>query len=110
MEAEGFDGTEYYYKAALWAAEQGMVEGEFDPGTLCTRSMAVTYLWKQAGSPAVAATASFTDVPAGAAYAQAVAWALEKGITNGTSATTFGPDASCSRGQIMTFLYRALVG
>ena len=110
VEAEGFDGTEYYYKAALWAAEQGMIEGEFDPGTLCTRSMAVTYLWKQAGSPAVAATASFTDVPAGAAYAQAVAWALEKGITNGTSATTFGPDASCSRGQIMTFLYRALVG
>lgn len=108
VQPEGFDGTEYYYKAALWAAEQNMVQNEFDPELTCTRAMAVTFLWKQAGSPAMDTTLSFTDVPANAEYAQAVAWAVEAGITSGTSATTFGPDTSCSRGQIMTFLYRAL--
>ena len=69
----------------------------------------MVYLWKLAGSPA-AQGVGFSDVPAGAAYAQAVAWAVSKGITNGTSPTTFSPGSTCSRGEIMTFLYRDLVG
>lgn len=106
VEPEGFDGTEYYYRAALWAAEQGMVEGGFAPDELCTRAMAVTFMWKHAGSPA-AAPASFTDVPAGADYARAVAWAVEKGVTSGVGGSRFAPGDVCSRGQIVTFLYRA---
>ena len=106
VEMEGFDGTEYYYKAARWAAEQGMVEGDFDPDQPCTRAMAMSYMWKQAGSPAAPA-ASFTDVPVGADYAQAVAWAVEKGVTGGTGNNQFSPAQTCTRGQIMTFLYRA---
>lgn len=106
VEMEGFTGTEYYYKAAAWAAEQDMVGGEFNPSAPCTRAMAVSYMWKQAGSPS-AAPSSFTDVPAGADYAQAVAWAVEKGVTGGTTPTTFAPEQTCTRGQIVTFLYRA---
>lgn len=106
VEMEGFTGTEYYYKAAQWAAERGMVGGEFNPGAPCTRAMAVTYMWKQAGSPS-AAPASFTDVPAGADYTGAVAWAVEKGVTSGKTTTTFAPSETCTRGQIVTFLYRA---
>ena len=106
VEMENFDGTEYYYKAVRWAAEQDMVLGEFNPDQPCTRALAVTFLWKRAGSPA-AAPASFTDVSAEAEYAQAVAWAVEKEITGGTSAATFAPDNTCTRGQIVTFLYRA---
>lgn len=106
VEMEGFTGTEYYYKAAQWAAERDMVGGEFNPSAPCTRAMAVTYMWKQAGSPS-AAPASFTDVPAGADYAQAVAWAVEKGVTDGTGNNQFSPAQTCTRGQIVTFLYRA---
>lgn len=106
VEMENFDGTEYYYKAVQWAAEQDMAAGEFNPDQPCTRAMAVTFLWKQAGSPA-ADPASFTDVSAEAEYAPAVAWAVEKKITGGTTATTFEPDKTCTRGQIVTFLYRA---
>lgn len=106
VETEGFDGTEYYYKAALWAAEQGMVEGGFAPDALCTRAMAVTFMWKYASSPS-AAPAGFTDVPAGADYAQAVAWAVEKEVSSGVGDNRFAPDEVCSRGQIVTFLYRA---
>ena len=106
VEMENFDGTEYYYKAVQWAAEQDMAAGEFNPDQPCTRAMAVTFLWKQAGSPA-ADPASFTDVSAEAEYAPAVAWAMEKKITGGTTATTFEPDKTCTRGQIVTFLYRA---
>lgn len=106
VEMEGFDGTEYYYKAVQWAAEQDMIQGDFDPDQPCTRAMAVTYLWKQSGSSA-AAPASFTDVPAGAEYAQAVAWAVEKGVTGGTGSNQFSPAQTCTRGQIVTFLYRA---
>lgn len=105
--AEGFDGTEYYYKAALWAAERGMIkEGEFDPDAPCTRAMAVTYMWNYAGSPS-AAKASFTDVSAGADYAQAVNWAVENGVTSGVGDNKFAPSEVCSRGQIVSFLYRA---
>lgn len=96
----------YYYKAALWAYENGMVSGTtFGGGTPCTRSATVTYLWKLAGSPD-AAPSTFTDVASGAEYAPAVAWAVEKGVTGGTTATTFSPDNTCTRGQIVTFLHR----
>ena len=100
--------SDYYADAAAWAYEKGMVSGgTFGGNTPCTRSMAVTYMWKAAGSPS-AGTASFTDVPSGADYAQAVAWAVEKGVTSGTSSTTFSPDSICTRGQIVTFLCRGL--
>ena len=101
--------TDYYYKAALWAAEKGLVSGStFGATTDCTRAMTVEYLWKAAGSPATSSKASFTDVPANADYAQAVAWAVEKGVTAGTSKTTFSPSSTCTRGQIVTFLHRAM--
>lgn len=101
--------ADYFYKAALWTAEKGLVSGStFGANTDCTRAMTVEYLWKAAGSPATSSKASFTDVPAGADYGQAVAWAVEKGITSGTSKTTFSPGATCIRGQIVTFLYRAM--
>ncbi len=99
------DTGAYYYKPAAWAVEQGVTEG-VSPDDPCTRSMVVTYLWKLAGSPA-AETSKFTDVPAGADCAQAVAWAVEQEITSGTSETTFSPDQTCTRGQIVTFLYSA---
>lgn len=99
---------DYYYKAAVWAAGRGLVSGsKFNPNTPCTRSMVVTYLWKLNGSPATA-PGGFTDVSAKAGYAQAVAWAVKNGITSGTTATTFSPDTACTRGQIVTFLYRAM--
>ncbi|MDD6188299.1 MAG: S-layer homology domain-containing protein [Clostridiales bacterium] len=102
-------GSEYYAKAAVWAYENGMVSGtSFDADKDCTRSMTVEYFWKQAGSPTTTVSDMFTDVAAGSSYAQAVAWAVENGITDGTSDTTFSPADTCTRGQIVTFLYRAL--
>ena len=102
------DESAYYCKAALWAAEQGLISGtRFQGGSPCTRAQTVTYLWKLAGSPA-ADGAAFTDVPAGTDQAQAAAWALSKGVTNGTTASTFAPDKTCTRAQIVTFLYRAM--
>lgn len=97
---------QYYSNAANWALEQGLTE-TFDADTPATRAATVTYLWKLAGKPAADA-ATFTDVDTGAEYAQAVAWAVKKGITSGTSTTTFSPDTTCTRGQIVTFLYRDL--
>lgn len=82
-----------------------------DPNNLdapCTRAMAMTYIWKAVDSPAPTSTTAFVDVPVSAEYAQAVAWAVENGITSGTSANTFSPDSICTRGQIVTFLYRTL--
>jgi hypothetical protein len=78
-----------------------------DPNAKCSRSDAALYLWRYAGSPA-SSPAAFTDVAADSPYAGAVAWAVENGVTKGTSATTFSPDSSCTRGQIVTFLYRDL--
>lgn len=99
---------DYFYKAAVWAYSKGLVSGEkLNPNVPCTRSMVVTYLWKLAGAPS-ANSSNFTDVPVNADYAQAVAWAVEQGITSGTSATTFSPDLTCTRGQIVTFLYRTM--
>ena len=102
------DEGAYYCKAALWAAEQGLISGTcLQGGSPCTRAQTVTYLWKLAGSPA-ADGAAFTDVPAGTDQAQAAAWAMGKGVTNGTTAATFAPDNTCTRAQIVTFLYRAM--
>jgi len=101
------NSDDYYYKAVLWAAESGMFSGEvFSPGSPCTRAMAVEFMWKQAGRPE-SNGGGFADVPSDASYAQAVAWALEKGVTLGTSESTFSPDDTCTRGQIVTFLHRA---
>ncbi|MCI7215687.1 InlB B-repeat-containing protein [Dysosmobacter sp.] len=102
----------YYYDAVLWAAKNGITGGvddtHFAPNATCTRAQVVTFLWRAAGSPAPKSSMiPFTDVPAGSYYEQAVLWAVENGITDGTSATTFSPDAVCSRGQIVTFLWRA---
>ncbi|MBR3640691.1 MAG: S-layer homology domain-containing protein, partial [Oscillibacter sp.] len=99
----------YYYKAALWAYENGIVNGmKFHPNDPCTRAMTVTYLWYLALRPKASETTPFTDVSETAEYAKAVSWALEQGITTGVTETTFVPDATCTRGQIATFLYRAL--
>ena len=98
----------YYYKALQWAAEKGVVtDMTLDPNAKCSRSDAALYLWRYAGSPA-SSPAAFTDVAADSPYAGAVAWAVEQGVTKGSSATTFSPDSSCTRGQIVTFLYRDL--
>lgn len=99
--------SDYYYQAALWAHEKGLVSGSaFGGNAPATRAATVTYLWKLAGSPEMSLS-NFSDVAATADYAQAVAWAVEQGITTGTSDTAFSPAAICTRGQIMTFLYRA---
>lgn len=96
----------WYADAAAWAWDQGLTEGTLFSGDApCTRSMAVNYLWRLAGSPA-SGKADFADVPQSAPYAQAAAWAVDMGITTGTGADTFSPDSPCTRGQIMTFLYR----
>lgn len=100
--------SDYYYDAALWAAERGLErEKVLDPHTPCTRAEMVTYLWKLAGSPQAESAVSFPDVAADAPYAQAVAWAYEQGITAGTQ-EGFSPDQTCTRAQIMTFLYASL--
>ena len=104
----------YYYDAVKWAVENGVTNGlsatTFGPYESCTRAQIVTFLWRAAGSPEPKAMSSFTDVPATSYYAKAVAWAVENGITNGMTETTFAPDATCTRGQSVTFLYRALKG
>ncbi len=102
----------YYYEAVKWAAENsitgGIGNGLFGPELTCSRGQIVTFLWRAAGSPEPTALSTFTDVAADAYYAKAVAWAVENGVTNGTSATTFSPDDPCTRGQAVTFLWRAL--
>ena len=101
----------YYYKPVLWAVENGITNGlsknTFGPDATCTRAQIVTFLWRANGSPASGGTNPFTDVPVDAWYTNAVLWAVENGITTGTSATTFSPDAGCTRGQVATFLWRS---
>ena len=101
----------YYYEAVKWAAEKGITGGVgndlFAPNQPCTRAQIVTFLWRAAGSPAPKSMSSFADVPADAFYAKAVAWAVENGITGGTGDGKFSPDATCTRAQSVTFLYRA---
>ena len=102
---------DYYYKAVLWAKETGVTSGtsatKFSPGNGCTRAQVVTFLWRANGQPVPRTGSSpFRDVTGGYYY-QAVLWAVENGITSGTSATTFSPDRICTRGQIVTFLFRS---
>lgn len=98
----------YYYKAALWAYQNNMVLGNrFEPNKPCTRSMAVMYMWQFAGFPEVSAEMNFNDVSDKADYLQAVDWAVKAGVTNGISSTQFAPNNTCTRAQIVTFLYRA---
>ena len=102
----------YYEEAVNWAVEKGITTGtdatHFSPDGICTRAQAVTFLWRAAGSPAAkSAVMPFADVKAGSYYYDAVLWAVENGITKGTSDTMFSPDATCSRAQIVTFLWRS---
>lgn len=103
--------NDYFYDAVLWAADKGVTSGVTDtlfaPNSSCTRAQMVTFLWRANGSPVVDYAMNFTDVPADAYYADAVRWAVSKGITSGTSATTFAPDMTVTRAQTVTFLYRA---
>ena len=97
----------YYYDAAAWAHEKGIVTGDvFNGSAPCTRSATVTYMWLFKGKPVPEEETTFNDVASNAGYAKAVSWAVEHGITAGTSDTTFAPEATCTRGQIVTFLYR----
>lgn len=101
----------YYYDAVLWAVEKSVTSGTsattFSPDATVTRGQTVTFLYRNAGSPEVSGTMPFTDVEADAYYAKAVQWAVQQKITTGTSETTFSPMSDCTRGQIVTFLYRA---
>ena len=104
---------EYYYKAVLWAMENGITTGTkdttFSPNQACTRAQIVTFLWRYAGKPAPGTTKNpFKDVPAGEYYTDAVLWAVENGITTGMEPDTFSPEGKCTRGQGVTFLYRDL--
>ena len=102
----------YYADAVTWAVGKGITSGTtattFTPNAPCTRAQAVTFLWRSQKSPAAGTANPFTDVAADAYYNTAVLWAAENGVTGGTTATTFSPDANCTRAQIVTFLYRCL--
>ena len=102
----------YYEDAVDWAVENGITQGtddtHFSPDGICTRAQAVTFLWRAAGSPKPETrTMPFTDVPVGSYYYDAVLWAVENGITKGTSDTTFSPNMTCTRAQIVAFLWRS---
>ena len=104
--------SSYFYEAVMWAVESGVTTGvsanRFDPNGVCTRAQAVTFLWRTAGSPEPETrTMPFTDVSVGSYYYDAVMWAVENGITKGTSETMFSPDATCTRAQIVAFLWRS---
>ena len=100
----------YYRKAVLWAAGEGITSGTsattFSPNATVTRAQTVTFLWRWEGEPEADQRSGFRDVPAGQYYSEAVAWAVEEGITNGTGTTTFSPGQTCTRAQIVTFLWR----
>ena len=105
--------TVYYYKAILWAVEQGITTGTtattFSPEDTCTRGQVATFLWRACGKPAPQGSENpFSDVPETVYYYEPILWAVENGITNGTGNGKFSPEDSCTRGQIVTFLYRAL--
>ena len=104
--------SDFFYEAVLWAVEKGITNGSdethFNPYGVCDRAQVVTFLYRAKGSPASTdADLPFNDVPAGAWFAAPVAWAVESGITNGLSASKFGPNVDCNRAQVVTFLYRA---
>ena len=102
----------YYWNAVLWAIEQGITAGTsyltFSPNDSCTRAQIVTFLWRAKGNPAVSGNAPFTDVAPDAYYAAAVTWAEKNGITGGIGSGLFGSNNTCTRAQIVTFLYRAM--
>lgn len=104
--------NDYFYDAVLWAAEKGITSGtdaeHFSPNQPCTRAQIVTFLWRAAGSPEPKNVSSFADVSASSYYAKAVAWAVENGITTGTTESTFSPNKTCTRAQSVTFLFRAI--
>ena len=104
------DGSEYYYKAAIWGVSKGIGVGdkEFNGDTPCSRNSAMLYLWKAAGQPSATTKATFTDIQ-NTNNIDGISWAVENGITSGTSSTTFSPDTICTRAQIISFLYRNLV-
>lgn len=101
----------YYRDAVLWAAEQGITsgtgEGEFSPNAVCTRAQIAAFIWRWMGEPESGGKLPFEDAPSEAWYAPAVAWAVETGVTSGVSADSFAPNSTCTRAQIVTFLYRA---
>lgn len=105
--------TDYFYKAVLWAVENGITSGtgggKFSPNNPCTRNQVVTFLWRTMGQPEPESTDNpFNDVPEGIYYYNPVLWAVENNITSGIGAATFAPNADCTRAQVVTFLYRAL--
>lgn len=105
----------FYYKSVKWALGSKITDGTnaitFSPDDNCTRAQVVTLLWRTAGQPKPSGKSNpFTDVKADSYYYDAVLWAVENGITGGTSATTFSPDSNCTRAQVVTFLYRFING
>ena len=106
------DSGRFYYDAMCWATQNDIVKGypdnTFQPNAYCKRGEIVTFLYRMQNSPESKAENPFTDVKADAYYANAVLWAVENGVTTGASATTFDPAGDCTRGQIVTFLYRCL--
>lgn len=102
--------SDYFYKAVLWAVKEGVTQGvdptHFGPNKTVTRGQTVTFLWRAAGQETVSGENIFSDVNPGDYYYKAVLWAVKNGITNGMTATTFSPNSGCTRGQIVTFLYR----
>ncbi|MCI7734827.1 MAG: S-layer homology domain-containing protein [Dysosmobacter sp.] len=112
MPFEDVAADSYYHNAVLWAVENGITKGTsdtaFTPNAKCTRAQIVTFLWRAQKSPAAGSVNPFTDVAADAYYSSAVLWAVENGITAGTTAATFSPNNDCTRAQIVTFLYRCL--
>ena len=101
----------FYEKAVIWAVENGITVGtdatHFDPDAPCTRSAVVTFLWRAKGKPAATGTIPFTDVAPNKWYAQPVLWAVNNGITYGMTDTLFDTEGTCTRAQVVTFLYRA---
>lgn len=100
-------GNTWYEKAQNWAKAKGISDGT-DPDGAINRAQMVTMLWRAMGQPAARSAASFTDIPTDSYYAQAVAWAVEHGITSGVGSGRFDPDAACTRAQIAAFLYRSM--
>lgn len=104
------NGSEYYYKSALWSYEKGMVSGNlFNGNEPCKRSDAVLFMWIASNKPTPSTKVNFTDISSTLHNVSAISWAVEQGITNGTSETTFSPETICTRAQIVTFLYRNFV-
>ena len=110
LQFEDINSSDYYAPAVAWAVDNGVTTGTsdttFSPGANCSRAQIVTFLWRYNAKPDAESAGTFTDVKSGAYYADAVFWAVAQDITKGTSETTFNPDQTCSRAQIVTFLYR----